>query len=275
MERNVYNPEDSAFENIDSNPFVNKNYELYYPNQYTQSNGSAMQFEPEGTPVSIRQVKAILVNTTRKKNYEDFIRKRKDFVARFPIEPWSNAFCANPYNVCSSGYPTWRAYPHGYNPVIYTGFGVNPRFNGLLDPAPMNNDNEYIANVAATRNQNEVEVSFPAADQRYLGIYKLIVVAQLYAPGFNSQNLKTVTVDIPNVFELVATSEEGADTGIWVNVQQVIDNLPEGDKTTNIQHSDVYVNEGSYSNNRITLGRTDGSNVQVDISGVTGWYEGD
>lgn len=274
-ERDVYNPEDEDYENIDSNPYVNKAYETYYPNQYTTSTGSSIQFESEGTPVSIRRVKAILVNTTQQDNYKAAMRKRKDFVARFPIEPYCNAFCANPYNVCTSGYPTWRAYPHGFNPVVYTGFGLNPQFGGLLDPMQGLNDSEYIAEVSATKQQNVVEVSFPAIDQRNTGVYKLIIVAQLYAPGFNSKNLKTITVDIPGVFELVSTSEEGVDTGIWMNVQQVIDKLPQGDDSTYVQYDDVYVNSGSYNDNYITLNRTNGTNVKIDVSGIIDWYEAD
>ena len=62
-ERVVYNPGDTDFENIDENDFVNKRSELYYPNQYT-TDAQGVSVQPEGTPVSIREVKAILVNTS-------------------------------------------------------------------------------------------------------------------------------------------------------------------------------------------------------------------
>jgi hypothetical protein len=87
------------------------------------------------------------------------------------------------------------------------------------------NDNEYIAEVYATDKQNIVEVSFPAEDQVNLGKYTLVLVVKAYAPGYNSKNLKTITVDIPEVFELVGSTEEGIDTGISINTYSIIDNL--------------------------------------------------
>lgn len=107
-------------------------------------------------------------------------------------------------------------------------------------------------------------------------MYKLVIVAELYAPGYNSCNLKTITVDVPNVFELVKTSEEGIDTGVMINTASVIDILPSGNDTggeSNIIYDDVYVNEGNYNNNNIALTRTDGTIVNVDTSSVTGWWE--
>lgn len=156
----------------------------------------------------------------------------------------------------------------------YAGFGVYPHFGGLYKPLThIKNDTEYIANVMATKDQNIVEVSFPARAQRFAGLYKLVIVAELYAPGFNSRNLKTITVDMPNVFELVRSSEEGIDTGIMINVNSVIDILPDGEEQADILYNDIYVNEGQFSDNNISLGRTDGSTVNIDTSSVTGWWE--
>ena len=72
-EREVYNPGDSDFENIDSNPFVNKKYEVYYPNQYKDGNNNDFSFEPEGTPINIRSVKAILINTSKQNGLYELI----------------------------------------------------------------------------------------------------------------------------------------------------------------------------------------------------------
>ena len=124
----------------------------------------------------------------------------------------------------------------------------------------------------ATKDQNVVEVSFPARAQLYTGKYKLVVVAEVYAPGFNPMNLKTITVDMPDVFELVSTTQEGIDTGISINVDTVTDILPEGDSQP---YDDIYVNQGAYRDNSIALNRTDGSTVNVDISEITAWYNGD
>lgn len=97
----------------------------------------------------------------------------------------------------------------------------------------------------------------------------------MYAPGFNSSNLKTITVDVPDVFELVKTSEEGVDTGILINVAQVTDILPTGEEQEDYILDDIYVTDGEYNNNNIALGRNDGSTVDIDTSSVTGWWEED
>lgn len=190
------------------------------------------------------------------------------------MEPYYLPYEPNPYDICQSGFPGWRAYPMRHLYMPYAGFGVHPHFGGLYKPlACIKNDTEYVANVMATKDQNVVEVSFPARVQRFAGLYKLVVVAELYAPGFNNHNLKTITVDMPNVFELVRSSEEGIDTGIKINVNNVVDVLPGGEEQANITYEDIYVNEGQFSNNNISLGRTDGSTVNVDTSSVTGWWE--
>lgn len=78
---------------------------------------------------------------------------------------------------------------------------------------------------------------------------------------------------MPNVFELVKTTEEGVDTGIMINVNNVVDILPDGDQTQDVVYDDIYVNDGEFGNDSIALGRTDGSTVTVDTSSVTGWWE--
>lgn len=68
-ERNVYNPGDRDYEDLDKNIWVNKKSEVYYPNQYSESEVSSTQdfdFKPGfGSPVSIRSIKAIFVNISR------------------------------------------------------------------------------------------------------------------------------------------------------------------------------------------------------------------
>jgi len=184
-ERKVYTPNDSDFENIDNNPFVNKTYELYYPNQFGNNNNAVGEVVPMGNPVSIRSVKAILINMSKEQEIKDYLHKKTRFVSRFPIEPWFGAFDANPYNICNSGYPTWRAYPHHYMMMPYHGYGLRPEWGGIYKKLPRINHTEYLARVSATKYQNIVEVHFPAVDQLYTGRYKLVIVAKLYCPGFN------------------------------------------------------------------------------------------
>ena len=104
----------------------------------------------------------------------------------------------------------------------------------------------------------------------------MVLVVQVYAPGFNAKNLKTITVDVPDVFELVSTTEEGVDTGIYVDVQNIVDSLPDGDAYSPY-YDDTYVSNGQVASNdnTLVLNRTDGQSVNVDLSSISGWYEGD
>lgn len=272
-EREVYNPEDTGYENIDNNPFVNKQYEVYYPDQYGSQSGngaSTTTYAAASTEVSIRSVKAILVNTTMWEKILKDLRNKTRFIDRFPIEPRLRAFHSTPYDICNSGYPIWRAMP------VYPGFGINHPIGEMYKKRPWFNDAEYRARVTATDQQHVVEVHFPAEHQRYTGTYKLIIVAKLYAPGFNDQNLKTVTVDVPGVFELVGTSAEGYDTGIEINVNTIIDKLPSGSGSNDdpvVGFDDIYVNDGSVYDNTLLLNRSDDSDVDIDLSSITGWYD--
>lgn len=269
-EPEVYDPQSADFENIDTNPFVNKQYEVYYPNQYVSQDGTTTTFSNDATEVCIRSVKAILVNTTMWDKLVKDLKSKTRFIDRFPIEPNRRAFCSTSYDICNSGFPIWRAIP------IYPGFGINHPIGEIYKKRPGFNDAEYRAVVTATDKQNVVEVHFPAIHQRYTGMYKLIIVAKLYAPGFNNNNLKTVTVDVPNVFELVGTSEEGYDTGISISINNVTGNLPSGTETTdeqNTQFDDVFVNQGNVYDNSLILSRTDLQDVDIDLSSITGWYD--
>lgn len=274
-EREVYDQQKVEFENIDSNPFVNKKYEVYSPNQYDESSDESITIVPEGTPISIRSVKAILINTSKEEERKEFMKKKTRFIARYPIEPCIGPFHATPYDVMNSGYPTWRAYPHAYCAAPYHGYGWHPEWGGIYKPLPHKHEFEYFAPVMATAKQHQIEVSFPARAQRFTGVYKLVIVAEVFAPGFNRSNLKTITVDMPDVFELVKTTEEGINTGIGINVDTVKDVLPSGDAEPDITYNDIYVDEGSYGDNIIKLDRTDGTQVGVDVSEFTAWYEGD
>ena len=288
-EREVYNPTDADFENLDggSDPFVNKETELYYPNVGSSTTQSSVSAYSKGTPIGIRSVKAILINNTLKEKRAEEFKKKNRFITRFPIEPCIEAFHSTPYNVCNSGYPTWHTYPLWYGKQehflysphhhYYKGFGPNPHFDGLYRPLPMNDGSEYYADVMATEMQNVVEVSFPAEDQRFTGKYTLIIVAKVYAPGFNHQNLKTITIDFPDVIELVKTSDEVEDNDIAGTHSQVIDKLPAFEVIVD-PDTDVYVNNASLqtdNGSRIVLERTDGENINIDMSSVLDWGDPD
>lgn len=269
-ERSVYNPGDQGYQNLDNNIFVNKDTEVYWPNQYDSSEMSNDSSSTAGTTsVCIRSVKAILVNVTRLKEWKEKMDRGTRFVHRFPIEPHLRAFDATPYDICCSGYPTWRAFPYG-------GFGVYPKWNALKQAKDYMKSIEYRAQVYATDEQNVVEVAFPAEHQLHTGVYKLVVVAKVYAPGYNRYNLKTVTIDVPDVFELVSTSEEGSDTGFLINVSNVINPVPSAEEETYIPDvEDRYVRYGNLDGSTLLLNRTDDVDVDIDLSDITSWYDED
>ena len=271
LERRVYNPSDPEFENVDTNEFVNKRTEVYYPGNYWDEDGdvqhddNAATFDPSNIRVCIREVKAILINTSLQDKIVEKHKRANRFIGRFPVEPGIPPFYPTRYDIRCSGNPGWRAYP---------GFGVYPHWGALYHRIPVSDATKYEADVMATDKQNIVEVFFPAEAQLYPGKYKLVVVAKLFAPGFNNKNLKTITLDVPDVFELVKTTEEGVDTGFKINVSEVTDVLPD-ESFYESWIGDRYVNDGVFDDNHLLLNRTDNATVDIDLSSVTGWYDGD
>ena len=278
-ERTVYDPADSDFENLDQNIFVNQS-ELYYQNNTNSSTSenSSTDYTVGTTGVCIRSIKAILVNVTRLNEWKDKMNRGTRFVKRFPIEPCIEAFHANQYDIRCSGYPTWRAFP-------YSGFGVYPKWDAFKKAMSYKKTIEYRAQVYATDKQNVIEIAFPAEHQLYTGVYKLIVVAKVYAPGFNSYNLRTITLDVPDIFELVSTSDEGSDTGFLINVSNIIDRLPHVEEETEPvpgeedpyvpDVEDRYVRYGNLDGSTLLLNRTDDVDVDIDLSDITSWYDED
>ncbi len=227
--------------------------------------------------LAIRQVTAYLVNTTKVAEYEAKLNERPKFVGRFPREPFSHDYNTTPWCLCGCGTPAYNAFPVNACGV-YSGFGVQPydkRNKELQDIASVI---QYKAECQSTATQNIISVYFPAKHQLAVGVYKLVVVANVYAPGYNVENIKTIQFDVPDVFELVSTSEQGIDTGVIVLTY--VEPPTEGtasasDDQTDIFFDDVYVNGGTLSGNNIVLNRTDNIPVSIDIDDVVGWYEGD
>jgi len=269
----VYYPNQYDSTELSNSSYVSRDNEVYYPNQGSgQSNSSSYK---SVLPIGVRSIKAFFVNTSRFDEIEERIRKKTRFVARYPIEPSYECFTSTPYNTCSSGCPAWRALPNRFVVAPYHGFGWKPEWGGIYKPVPKDYGLEYFAPVIATKDQNIVEVRFPARAQRFTGKYKLVIVADVYAPGFNFNNIRTISIDMPDVFELVKTSQEGVDTGVVMTVNPIEDTISDIYYTDDVEHPDIYVDSGSYSNNHITLNRTDGYPVGVDVSEFTAWYEGD
>lgn len=227
--------------------------------------------------LAIRQVTAYLVNTTKVAEYEAKLNERPKFFGRFPREPFSHEYSTTPWCLCGCGIPTYNTFPAN-SCNVYSGFGVTPYDRRNKELADIAKCIQYKAACQSTGAQNIISVYFPAKHQLAVGVYKLIVVANVYAPGYNVENIKTIQVDIPDVFELVSTTEQGIDTGVIIttDVQSPTDGTASAsDDQSDIFFDDVYVNGGELSGNNIVLNRTDNIPVSIDIDDIVGWHEGD
>ena len=164
--------------------------------------------------LAVRQVSAYLVNTTKVAEYEAKLNARPIFLGRFPREPFSHEYSTTPWCLCGCGMPTYNTFP--VNAGAYSGFGTEPYAKRYKELQKIAQQIEYRAKCEATAQQNIISVYFPAKDQLTTGVYKLVLAAKVYAPGYNDENLKTIQIDVPEVFELVSTTEAGIDTGVII-----------------------------------------------------------
>lgn len=226
--------------------------------------------------LAVRQVTAYLVNTTKLAEYEAKLKERAKFVGRFPREPFSHDYNTTPWCLSGCGTPTYNVYPVNAGGV-YSGFGVTPFDKQNKELASIASCIQYKAACQATGAQNLISVYFPAKHQLATGVYKLVVVANVYAPGYNVENMKTLQVDMPDVFQLVSTTDEGIDTGVtmFTNVESPAEGTANAEDLQDIIFDDVYVNGGLLVGNNMILNRTDDVPVSIDMDSIAGWYEGD
>lgn len=128
--------------------------------------------------------------------------------------------------------PTLWACRTGWWKDLHAGdFAHHPIYDSVYYHDPENFSTlpyEYYAKVKSTSEKDRVEVFYPAADQRILGKYTLVIIAKIYEPGYDCGNLRTITVDYPNAFELVENSNE-ADVSSSVTI--VVGEASESDAT--------------------------------------------
>ena len=217
-----------------------------------------VQLDLNGKYANIQSVKAYFINTTLKEKWEEEYKKKNRFIGRFPIEPFVDEFEPCAYNINSCGRP-------GYHAVVfnqYKGFGLHPHWKEAL-PIKSAKFFKYYADVDRTEDPTIMIVNFPAEAQAFTGTYELVITAEVYDSGYK-HNTRTVTANYKDVVELVKNSE---DEDTPTNIVFVPDEYtPIGE--------DRYVVDGNYRNNHITLERNDGVEVDVDISNVSAWYEG-
>lgn len=113
------------------------------------------------------------------------------------------------------GYRGFGHYPehfHGHTPVPDPSVPVLPpdvhaidtfgkdgiKFNGTHMDEPF-----YLADSQVLHETNTLTCMFPAVQQKFCGIYKLVVVLTVFEQGWGRHNLRTYTIDKSDVFELV------------------------------------------------------------------------
>lgn len=219
-----------------------------------------LKFADKEDYANIQSLRAVFVNTTLKKKLEDEYIKKNRFIGRFPIEPFVKEFQPCEYNIHSTGRGIYRAFVH--NP--YCGFGLYPDWKKCM-PIQDIDITKYFAPVSATANADEKVIDFPGIAQKYEGVYQLVIIAQIYQPGYKD-NIRTITINNNNIFELVGDSEEeGVSNPVLLEII---------DESSTMPKEDIYVIGGVYNDKTVHLKRNDSTIINVDISPITDWYEG-
>lgn len=78
----------------------------------------------------------------------------------------------------------------------YNGFGVRSKQFKIVP-------DKYLASSRVISGSKQIEMYFPAADQRNFGEYIVLVVITVYEPGWGSNNLRTFTINKGVQFEIV------------------------------------------------------------------------
>lgn len=265
LEARAVTPVGGAFQDMDENEYLNFS-EVYHDGnnnyvrpQHVYTGASATDYA-SNEYANIQSIRAIFINTTLRENLERAFIKKNRFIGRFPIEPFVHEFEPTAYNIHSMGYARNRVFVH----TPYQGFGLHPNWNECL-PVHDTDYTRYFAPVSSTTDPRVKIVDFPAQAQLTEGVYQLVIVAKVFDPGYNN-NLRTVTVNYNNVFEIVKDSKDATDSPVQIEINSD-SNLS--------QLQDVYVISGHYSDNDVRLRRNDNSVINVDISPITSWYEGE
>ena len=186
------------------------------------------------------------------------------FISRYPIEPKLDEFTATVANLNHSGFPTYHVMPNSHMIRAYAGYGVKPEFDKIYRPYKKYDLTEYRTPVERTQTPGQVYVYFPAEAQLFTGKYKLVVIAQIYVEGYGKKNLRTVTADYNDIFELVSNSEDADAEG---TIELTID---EGSS----DRYEDFVEYGTYSGDGyVDLHMRSGNSVNVDLTDEFNWGE--
>lgn len=181
---------------------------------------------------NIKQVRCYLINTSLGKDESEALKKH---ARRFTREVFPDFCTPSAYNMHGCCRPTYHVHPANicnYNKFLpdfhdyhwwpgFRGFGVHPdHFDCCHEhcchfphiehyehpfvtgpdrfPQPW-----YLAEAEVIKGSSAVTCMFPAVDQHFCGVYKLVVVLTLFEYGWGKHNLRTYTIDKGDVFELV------------------------------------------------------------------------
>lgn len=78
----------------------------------------------------------------------------------------------------------------------YNGFGVRSKQFKIVP-------DKYLAPSRVISGSKQIEMYFPATDQRNFGEYVVLIVITVYEPGWGSNNLRTFTINKGVQFEIV------------------------------------------------------------------------
>lgn len=227
--------------------------------------------------INIKSIKVYIINTSREKEKADKIANCTKFISRFPCEPHHPAFEPSAYDLNLAGLPRYYAYPEHHCHYFYHGFGLHPDWSHIYPVENCTNDTEFIAPVQATEYKDRVDAYFPANNQLYCGVYKIVVVARIYQPGYGLDNLKTITMDYNNIFRLVDDST-GTNSDVTIEIGAASEAGVQGLKLSG--SIDMVVGETQFvgtiftpsnaTNKQITC-TTNGSSVEVVNSSSAGF----
>ena len=227
---------------------------------------SDKKYGDTGNPINIQSLTAVVVNTTLEQKFKEELKNKTRFISRYPIEPRLDDYTATVANLNHSGFPTYHVMPNSHMSRAYAGYGVVPEFDKIYRPCRKYSLTDYRTPVERTATPNIVYVYFPAEAQLYPGKYKLVIIAQIYVAGYGKNNLRTVTVDYEDAFEIVTKSED-ADAEGTIEIK-----LDEGSSEV----YDNYVESGNYTGSGyLDLHMVNGDVVNVDLTEEFNWGEFD
>lgn len=226
--------------------------------------------------INIKSIKVYIINASREKEKADKLANDTRFISRFPCEPHHPAFEPSAYDLNLAGLPRYYAYPEHHCNPCYSGFGVHPNWSRIYPVKNCVNDTEFIAPVQATEYKNQIYAYFPANNQLYCGVYKLVVVARIYQPGYYLDNLRTITMDYNNIFRLVDDST-GTNSDVTIEIGASSEVGVQGVELSGM--SDMVVGSSQFvstvftpsnaTNKQVTYA-TSGSSIEVLNNGLGG-----